>query len=48
LISTRGKLRFSNLPILSVFRAGELVESDIDKINDILAKPTGKKKLFPC
>ena len=28
------------------FRAGELVPADIDKINDILAKPTGKKPLL--
>jgi hypothetical protein len=28
-------------------RAGELVEADIEKINDILAKPTGKLAPFP-
>jgi hypothetical protein len=25
-----------------VYRAGELTEQEIEKINDILAKPTGK------
>lgn len=44
--------RFSNL-ILKIAqidlnkRAGELTEQEIEKINDILAKPTGKY-IFPC
>ena len=46
--------RFSNL-VLKIAqidlskRAGELNESEIEKVNDILAKPTGKPPLhFSC
>ena len=39
-ILTRGT-HFSTL-LISNFRAGELTEQEIEKVNDILAKPTGK------
>ena len=44
--------RFANL-VLKIAqidltkRAGELVEADIEKINDILAKPTGRSPFPP-
>ena len=28
--------------LISSFRAGEMTEQDIEKINDIISKPTGK------
>lgn len=37
----------SNLNLLSLYRAGEMTEQDIEKINDIIAKPTGKNPRLP-
>jgi len=28
------------------YRAGEITEAELEKINDILARPTGKLKIF--